>query len=101
MTASTAEKKCHHGYHDGDRGDRRIGGQGGGKHAEWERGAADHDAGRDAALAGTRLLDECGYASTLRSRRSFATCPVARTLYCATATRPSGSTTTVDRIKPS
>lgn len=36
-----------------------------------------------------------------RSRRSLATWPVARTLYCATATFPSGSTTMVDRISPS
>src|SRR5690349_15399452 len=35
-----------------------------------------------------------------RSRRSFATCPVAFTLYCATAIFPSGSTTNVDRITP-
>ena len=39
--------------------------------------------------------------STFRSRRSLATWPVARTLYWATTTLPSGSTTTVDRISPS
>ena len=41
------------------------------------------------------------YASSLRSRRSFATCPVARTLYWANATLPSGSITMVERISPS
>jgi hypothetical protein len=41
------------------------------------------------------------YASSLRSRRSFATCPVARTLYWAKVTLPSGSITTVERMSPS
>ena len=31
---------------------------------------------------------------------SLATCPVARTLYCATTTLPSGSTTIVERMRP-
>ena len=35
-----------------------------------------------------------------RSRRSLATCPVARTLYWACSTRPSASMTNVDRITP-
>ena len=39
-------------------------------------------------------------ASSFRSRRSLATCPVARTLYCASATLPSGSTTMVERMRP-
>jgi hypothetical protein len=39
-------------------------------------------------------------ASSFRSRRSLATCPVARTLYCASATFPAGSTTMVERIRP-
>jgi hypothetical protein len=42
-----------------------------------------------------------GQEASPRSRRSLATWPVARTLYCATATFPSGSTTMVDRISPS
>jgi hypothetical protein len=41
-----------------------------------------------------------GQASSFRSRRSLATCPVARTLYWASATLPSGSTTMVERIRP-
>src|SRR6185312_7093608 len=39
-------------------------------------------------------------AQTVRSLRSFATCPVARTLYCATSIFPSGSITNVERITP-
>ena len=39
--------------------------------------------------------------ASLRSLRSLATCPVARTLYWATATLPSWSTTTVERMRPS
>jgi len=38
--------------------------------------------------------------SSFRSRRSLATCPVARTLYCARETFPSSSTTMVERIRP-
>ena len=41
-----------------------------------------------------------GQASSLRSRRSLATWPVARTLYWATETLPSWSTTIVERIRP-
>jgi acetylornithine deacetylase/succinyl-diaminopimelate desuccinylase-like protein len=39
-------------------------------------------------------------AQTDKSRRSLATCPVARTLYRASATLPFSSTTNVDRITP-
>jgi hypothetical protein len=39
--------------------------------------------------------------ATFRSRRSLATWPVARTLYWASATLPSGSTTMVERMRPS
>lgn len=40
------------------------------------------------------------FGSIPRSRRSLATWPVARTLYCASCTFPCGSMTTVDRMTP-
>ena len=45
-------------------------------------------------------MPEAGAQSMPRSRRSFATCPVAFTLYCASSTVPWGSTTTVERMTP-
>jgi hypothetical protein len=49
---------------------------------------------------GASLGDRPQGQERLRSRMSFATCPVALTLYCATSTRPVGPTTIVDLMTP-
>ena len=60
-----------------------------------------------AATAEALLLEALGScapraarAQTDRSRRSLATCPVALTLYCATAIFPASSTRNVERMTP-
>ena len=62
------------------------------------------DPGRGGAVpCGTsrRRRRRLAQASRPRSRRSLATWPLARTLYCASVTAPCSSTTTVERMSPS